>query len=95
MLRGAGHAAVVVALTLLTQVGGVAWLIALVFRKRLLGFALAYAALTLGAVFVAPVFGRAPLPCLSSGPKKSKTPAGEGGRVSVSSIRLKRFSTYR
>jgi hypothetical protein len=60
------HAAVVLALTLLTQVGGLAWLIALALRRRfrfLPALLLAYAAIWLAAVNLAPAFGRVPLPC--------------------------------
>jgi hypothetical protein len=45
MIRVAGHLAFVVFLTLLTQLGGLAWLAAMQFRRRLLAFLLVYAAL--------------------------------------------------
>ncbi len=37
-LRLTGHAALVVLLTLLTQVGGLAWLLAIALGRRWLGF---------------------------------------------------------
>lgn len=54
-------------LTLLTQVGGLAWLFALNFRLRLLAFALAYASLSIASLWIAPVFGRVPLSCGGDG----------------------------
>lgn len=57
-----------VLLTLLTQVGGLAWLGALAFRRRLMAFGALYAAATLCAVLAAPFFGREALDCFSSGP---------------------------
>lgn len=61
------HTFIVVFLTLLTQLGGLAWLIALCFRRRVLGFGASYLALWLGAFFTAPAFGREPISCLSGG----------------------------
>ena len=57
------HASIFVFLTLLTQIGGVAWLIALTFRYRLFGFLAAYAVLSIAALLIAPQFGRVPLHC--------------------------------
>lgn len=54
--------------------GGVAWLLALAFRRRWLAFALSYAALSGVALFVAPLFGRAPIPCFSDAPFHMQTP---------------------
>jgi hypothetical protein len=62
-MRWVGHGLVVLALTVLTQLGGLAWLIALRFRWRIAVFLVAYAALWGGAQVVAPVFGRVPIPC--------------------------------
>ncbi|MGR3540360.1 MAG: hypothetical protein ACU0BS_02890 [Hasllibacter sp.] len=50
-------------LTLVTQVGGLAWLMALPFRRRWLAFPAAYAALSIAAWAAAPQFGRTALPC--------------------------------
>lgn len=62
-VRWLGHGGWVLGLTLLTQVGGIAWLLALAFRRRLLAFGIAYAALSVGAGVLAPLLGRVPLPC--------------------------------
>ena len=43
MLRFIANSSIVLFLTVLTQIGGVAWLIALFFRKRIVAFILAYA----------------------------------------------------
>lgn len=61
------HGVIVVLLTLLTQLGGVAWLIASAARRRLAVFVLAYGALWVGAMGVAPLMGRVALPCVSDG----------------------------
>ena len=62
------------ALTVLTQIGGVIYLLALLvcsafslrrWYARLLVFAVFYAAGTVSSNFVAPSFGRVPLPCFS------------------------------
>ena len=68
------HALLILALTLLTQLGGIAWLVALRFRRRLLTFALAYAMLWNLALLVAPVLGRVPLPCFGE-PLRMQSPA--------------------
>jgi len=61
-------------LTILSQLGGIAYLIALPFQRKLLAFALAYAALWGAAVFVAPMTGRVALPCVSNGPLQVQSP---------------------
>lgn len=71
MLR---HLALVALLTVLTQLGGLAYLVALGFRRRILAFVLSYAALGIAAFTLAPLGGRVPLPCFSSGPLKMQTP---------------------
>ena len=68
MLRFVAHSFVVTFLTILTQIGGLAWLIALFFQRKLIAFILVYAALTAGAIWVAPSFGRVALNCFDSGP---------------------------
>jgi hypothetical protein len=78
MLRPIGHAAVILALTVVTQLGGLAWFMAIILRPRLLPglgpmrgnrltvwflFPLTYL-VVLGAVHLtAPLFGRVALPC--------------------------------
>jgi len=57
------HASIFSVLTLLTQVGGIAWLLSLFARRRLIAFVLVYAVLTVVTVQVAPMFGRVPLSC--------------------------------
>ena len=75
MMRLAFHASVFVFLTLLTQIGGLAWVGTGVIARRLPGqrlvmltaFVAIYAGLSLAAVSIAPVFGRVALPCFASG----------------------------
>ncbi len=62
-MRIIGHGLIVLALTVLTQLGGLAWLVALRFRRRLAAFAVVYAALWGAAQVGAPLLGRVPLPC--------------------------------
>lgn len=68
MLRFILNSSIVIFLTLLTQIGGVAWLIALFFKQRIIAFILAYATLTVAAVWMAPTFGRVALNCFNDGP---------------------------
>jgi hypothetical protein len=63
LIRFFGHGLIVLVLTLLTQLGGLAWLIALLFRRRLVVFLLAYAVIWVGVQWVAPLTGRVPVPC--------------------------------
>jgi len=63
-----GHGLAVAFLTVTTQLGGLAWLLALLFKRRLMAFLLAYAALSVSAVYVAPLFGRVALSCFADGP---------------------------
>ncbi|MCB1338689.1 MAG: hypothetical protein KDK10_14965 [Maritimibacter sp.] len=62
------HVLTIVLLTLLTQIGGLAWLVALPFKRRLPAFLLAYALLALAAIWIAPHFGRVALSCTERGP---------------------------
>ena len=59
---------IILILTVLTQVGGLAWGIALFFKRRLISFAVAYVALLLAAIWIAPQFGRVALSCTEDGP---------------------------
>ncbi len=68
MLRFVAHSSVILLLTILTQCGGVAWLIAVLFRQKMLAFLFAYAALTMAVVWIAPSFGRVALNCFDNGP---------------------------
>lgn len=58
------HSVAIIVLTLLTQIGGLAWLFALAARRRWLAFLVLYAAFSVASVWVAPVFGRVALPCV-------------------------------
>ncbi|MEJ8562379.1 hypothetical protein QTO30_14855 [Yoonia sp. GPGPB17] len=53
---------------MLTQIGGLAWIVALMFRRRLFAFLLTYTAMTLGTLWIAPSFGRTALSCAADGP---------------------------
>lgn len=68
-LRIAGHGLLVALLTIITQLGGLAWLVSLMFRRRLAVFALAYGALAIGASLAAPALsGRVAVSCWREGP---------------------------
>ena len=62
-LRFLWHGLLVLALTALTQLGGIAWLAALRFRRRLLAFMVFYTLLWGLAVVVAPLWGRQMIGC--------------------------------
>ncbi len=70
MMRIARHGMVILALTLLTQLGGIAWIIALFFRRRLIVFLLAYAGLWTLAYTTSP---RRALPCFGE-PLRMQSP---------------------
>lgn len=72
-MRLTGNLLLVALLTIVTQLGGLAWLIALGFRRRFAAFLLAYAGLWLGAQGLAPHFGREPLPCGGEGPLRAQS----------------------
>ena len=78
MLRFSGHLLAIVTLTLLTQLGGVAWLIAIAFRLRWAVFVavlvISYAGLSLAAIWAAPIFGRTALSCFENGPLQVQNP---------------------
>ena len=64
MVRFVLHAAAVLTLTAITQLGGIAWVVALAFRRRRWAvFVLAYALIWGAAQLAAPQLGRVPLPC--------------------------------
>ncbi len=62
------HVLVILVLTVVTQIGGLAWLVAVFFRRRLLVFLGLYAALSVAAIWIAPHFGRVALSCFDRGP---------------------------
>lgn len=74
MLKALAHIALALLLTVLTQLGGLAWLAALAFRRRALAFALIYTALSVSALWLAPQFGRVALPCLSGDTLQMQSP---------------------
>ena len=61
------HGVVILALTVVTQLGGIAWALALGYRRGVAGFVaaflLGYGLLLGGAQLAAPFLGRVPLPC--------------------------------
>ncbi|WP_022694833.1 hypothetical protein [Ponticaulis koreensis] len=65
-IKAGGHILIVIILTVLTQLGGLAWLVALRFKRRLLTFIGIYAALSVASIWIAPQFGRIPLNCWAS-----------------------------
>lgn len=68
-----GHGLAVLALTLISQTGGLAWLAALAFRRFWLAFGVVYALLWGAAFLLAPLTGRIALPCISTGPLRSQS----------------------
>ena len=73
MFKILSHAFIFIVLTIISQIGGVAWLIALRFRLCLLVFVGVYAALSVSTIYIAPTLGRVPLPCWSDGPLQSQS----------------------
>lgn len=68
MVRFTVHAFIILVLTVLTQIGGLAWLVAMVLKRRLIAFLVAYSALSMASIWVAPFFGRVALSCFDTGP---------------------------
>lgn len=64
------HGVVIVVLSVLTQVGGLAWLLAIFTKRVLLWFIAAYLTITVATHYVSPLAGRVPLPCLDAGPSQ-------------------------
>lgn len=63
MLKSLLHIIIAVVLTVLTQIGGIAWLLGLLFKRRLLGFVSCYFLLWCVAIVIAPFGNRVPLHC--------------------------------
>jgi len=61
-------------LTVLTQLGGAAWLLSRLFRRKLLAFGVLYITFSLSIIAVAPSFGRTALPCVADAPAKMHSP---------------------
>lgn len=62
-MRFVFHLTLILGLTLLTQIGGIAWALALFWRHRVFAFLASYLLLSFVTWQVAPLMGRAPLPC--------------------------------
>ncbi|MBK4216535.1 hypothetical protein JJJ17_11415 [Paracoccus caeni] len=67
------HFLIVALLTILTQIGGIAWLLSLWFRRRFLAFAGIYLCLMLAAQIAAPAFGRVAMQCGGDGPLRMQS----------------------
>ena len=67
------HGLIVVLLTVVTQIGGIAWLVGLWLRRPFLCFLPIYVVLTIAVGFIVPVFGRVPLPCSADGALQSQS----------------------
>ena len=74
-LRFIGRCVIFLILTVLTQIGGVIYLLAILFSKifgfqkklaTLVVFIVAYSAATFATIYIAPVFGRQAVPCFVS-----------------------------
>ncbi|MEM7178158.1 MAG: hypothetical protein AAGD47_04615 [Pseudomonadota bacterium] len=61
------HSIAILVLTLLTQIGGLAYLVALRLRRAWLAAPVLYVLFSLACTQIAPSFGRVPLPCLPGG----------------------------
>jgi len=67
MFRVLCHLVLVIVLTLVTQLGGLAWGLALAFKRRWIAFPVIYVLLSVLALWIAPIFGRVPISCLERG----------------------------
>ncbi|PLW78486.1 hypothetical protein [Cohaesibacter celericrescens] len=65
MIKIISHTIIIILFTVVSQLGGLAWLIALNYKRRILVFIATYCALSLAALWIAPMLGREPLPCIS------------------------------
>ena len=70
MLRFVVDAVLVMLLTLVTQIGGLAWLISRFFKRSKLAFCGLYLLMSVSASLIAPLFGRVALSCGGDGPLK-------------------------
>ena len=73
MMRFIWHSLVILLLTLVSQIGGLAWAIALLARGRglatfLVAFLVIYTGLWTATRLVAPTMGRVAVPCIDNGP---------------------------
>lgn len=65
--------AIAAVLTIVTQLGGIAWLLARYFRFRKIAFVLLYAGLSFSSLWIAPIFGRVPLACGGEGTLRAQS----------------------
>lgn len=68
MIRFFANTLIVILLTVLTQIGGLAWLASRAFKRSFLAFLALYLGLSVATLWIAPMFGRVPLSCGNSGP---------------------------
>lgn len=75
-MRWLGHGLIIALLTVVTQIGGIAWLVAALLSRRpgtlLLIFLVAYTALWSGARYLAPTINRIAVPCIDLGPTRAR-----------------------
>ncbi len=64
------HFSIFVVATTLTQIGGIAWIAALLFKRRILAFGILYLTLSVATMGLAPYFGREPVSCFANEPLK-------------------------
>lgn len=68
MTRAFTHLSIAAFLTILTQIGGIAWIASRFTRWPMATFLGLYTVLTLSMLWIAPLFGRVPLTCWAQGP---------------------------
>lgn len=73
-MQVAGHIFWVVLLTALTQVGGIAWAVSRFLKRKNFWFLAIYLLMSVGSIWVAPMFGRVPLSCLGDGSPRVLSP---------------------
>jgi hypothetical protein len=66
MIRILAHIFMFLILTILTQIGGIAWLVSRLFKRSLLAFLALCLTASVATIWIAPQFGRVPLSCGSS-----------------------------
>ena len=66
--RPAFHVLIIVLLTALTQLGGLAWLLSRFLRRKIFGFFALYIAFSVASLWVAPLGGRVATSCASDSP---------------------------
>ena len=78
MIRAILHTLIFALLTVLTQIGGIVYLLALLisrgFVKRAVVFLAFYVAAAVASAFIAPLFGREAMPCFTEGNLAPRSP---------------------